>query len=355
MSTFTIRELLHGTKPGRMQSVGIMQVIPLVLTNPDLATDGFATPHSLTVDTRENYGIMGFHNRDGEKPIIVPANTAIMTQKMAQDHAMTKAGLIGQGARRTFLDACCIQETQAGQFGDITGEEIQILPYALRETALKFRGQEGFSKLWPAIRKFNEIAKAQDTRGNLVAFQAKYASVLDQFVAEFEVVPNQIGAIVLVDGKLLGVERAPNHNYWLAVWEPLVRMCYGSQAVIQTVGKTTGTSPSTPSAAKAILDEGITSLDELKAAVDKAIRGAENTARKVVRDLIDDDFKADMDDSMRVSRDGETSEVKVWTLEHDQFIGQAVTDAGDVVYASMTSKAGWKRRRASRKAPAFSL
>lgn len=354
MSTFTIRELLHGTKPGRMQTVGLMQVIPLVLTNEALASNNFATPTMIVADTQTSYGHMGFKNRDADRPVIVPAHTAVMTKTAAQDHAMVKTGLVGKGARRVFDDACCIQQTQPGQFRDVEGKDIQILPYALRETALRMRGNPTYNKLWPAITSFNAQAKA-GTVGNLVAFQDKYASVLDQFVAEFENVPGQVGAIVLVDGKLLGVERAPNPEYWLAVWEPLIRMCYGSQAVLATIGKTTGTSPQTASAAVAILGEGITSLDELAAAVKSAIKGAEDAARQVVRDLIDDEFTAVVDDTMRVSREGHSYEVKVWTLEHDQFVGQAVTDDGVVAYASMTSKAGWKRRNAVRKAPAFAL
>jgi len=354
MSTFTIRELLHGTKPGRMQSVGLMQVIPLVLTDENLASDNFATPAMITVDTSTGYGQMGFQNRDPDRPVIVPAHTAVMTKTSAQDHGMVKAGLVNKGTRRTFNDACCIQETQPGQFRGVEGKDIAILPYALRETALKMRGNTTYNKLWPAIRSFNAQAKA-GTYGNLVSFQDKYASVLDQFVAEFENIPGQVGAIVLVEGKLLGVERAPNPEYWLAVWEPLIRLCYGSQAVLATVGKTTGTSPQTGSAAVAILDEGITSLDELETAVKSAIRGAENAARQVVRDLIDDEFVATIDDTMRVTREGHSYEAKMWNLEHDQFVGQAVTDDGTVVYASMTSKAGWQRRRASRQAPAFAL
>jgi len=354
MSTFTIRELLHGTKPGRMQSVGHMQVIPLVLTSDELASDNFATPAMVTADTATNYGHMGFQNRDADRPAIIPMHTAIITKTPTQDHTMVKAGLVAKGARRVFDDACCIQETQPGQFRGVDGKDIQILPYALRETALRMRGNTTYNKLWPAIRSFNTQAKSGAV-GNLVAFQDKYASVLDQFVAEFENTPGQIGAIVLVDGKLLGVERAPNPEYWLAVWEPLIRLCYGSQAVLATIDKTTGASPDSASAAVALLGEGITSLDELETAVKSAIKGAEDAARKIVRDLIDDEFVATVDDTMRVTREGHSYEAKMWNLEHDQFVGQAVTDDGTVVYASMTSKAGWQRRRAVRKAPAFVL
>jgi hypothetical protein len=354
MSTFTIRELLHGTKPGRMQSVGLMQVIPLVLTSDDLASDNFATPAMITADTLTNYGCLGFQNRDADRPAIIPMHAAIITKTPAQDHTMVKAGLVDKGARRVFNDACCIQETQPGQFHGVDGKDIQILPYALRETALRMRGNRTYNKLWPAIRSFNVQTKSS-TAGNLVAFEEKYARVIDQFVAEFENIPGQIGAIVMVDGKLLGVERAPNLEYWLAVWEPLIRLCYGSQAVIATIGKTTGASPQTASAAVAIMSEDITSLDELENAVKSAIQSSEDAARKVVRDLIDDEFVAEVDDTMRVIREGHSYEVKVWNLEHDQFVGQAITDDGTVVYASMTSKAGWERRRAVKKAPAFSL
>ena len=40
---------------------------------------------------------------------------------------------------------------------------------------------------------------------------------LDEFVAEFECVPRQIGAIILVDDQVVGVERAPSHAYWQSV------------------------------------------------------------------------------------------------------------------------------------------
>lgn len=352
--SFTIRELLHGTKVGRMQSVGLMQVIPLVLASEDLASDNFATPRALSIDTNQGYGNMGFTNKDTEKPVIIPTNTMVLTKRAAQDHAMVKTGLLDKSKHRIFNDACCVQGSQGGYFDNIEGDEIQILPFALRETALNMRGQREFGKLWPAISNFNKVAKS-GTDSNLVSFQTKYGTLLDQFVAEFECVPNQVGAIILVDGQLLGVERTPSVGYWLSVWEPLIRMCYGSQAVIASVGKTTGTSPSSSSAAVAILDEGITSLDELEAAVKSAIRGEEDAARKVVRDLIDDQFESSVDDTLRTTREGHTYDVKVWNIAHDQFVGQAITDDGIVVYASMTSKAGWKRRHAARQTAAFVL
>jgi hypothetical protein len=332
-----------------------MQVIPLILTDEALANDNFEIPTRLTVDTHQSYGNMGFKNESKEKPCIVPASAMVLSKQRAQDHAMVKVGLVQANDHRVFRDACCVQDTQGGHLNNVQGRDIQILPYALRETALRMTGEQSYNKLWPAIRKFNAEANVSGNTGWLVAFQTKYATVLDQFVAEFECVPNQVGALVLIGGNLMGVERAPNQDYWLSVWEPLIRMCYGSHAVMQSVGKSKDAEPTSANAAYDLLQDDIGNLDELEAAVDRCLGQAEESARAIVRDLLDDTFKAKIDDSMKVFREGRHTEIKVWHLEHDQLVGQSVTDDGTVAYASLTAKAGWARKRAARKAPAFSL
>jgi hypothetical protein len=88
-----------------------------------------------------------------------------------------------------------------------------------------------FRKMWEPIAKFNRALDVGEVHGNLVAFLKKYERELDEFVAEFEIVPGQIGAVVLIGGQIVGVELAPSRAYFESVWEALVRVSYGSLAI----------------------------------------------------------------------------------------------------------------------------
>jgi hypothetical protein len=342
---FNIREILHGTQPGALQSVGLMQVIPLILTvEPNTH---FATPHDLLVGVSGHYGHMEFTNKTS-RPGIIPMHTTVITEQRVQDHAMTKAGFVAANKNIVYNDAVCVQSSQGGYLE--RGEhEISILPYALRETALSLRGKKEYNKLWPAIADFNKIA--QVAGGScLVYFVQKFTQVLDQFVAEFECEDNQVGAIILVDGVVLGVERAPSVEYWNAVWEPLVRLCYGSQAIIVGLDK----SENAYDGVYQPIREA-SSLEDLASAVRDADQLQFSQAREIVRGLIDDQFSAKEEEShVTVNPDGRTT-MKIHTVEHDQFAGQVVTDDGMVAYASLFSRSNWKKKRSYRRAEAFAI
>jgi hypothetical protein len=44
-------------------------------------------------------------------------------------------------------------------------------------------------------------------------------------------VAGQVSAVVLADGRVLGVERTPTAAYWETLWAPLLRGCYGAEMV----------------------------------------------------------------------------------------------------------------------------
>ena len=87
----TISEILKGTTAGRMQSVGYMQVIPLISQIED---DRFVSPLEAEVSTR-GYGSMVFNN-PLNKVLIVPLHAGYVVKQAAQDHAMSQAGVIGR-------------------------------------------------------------------------------------------------------------------------------------------------------------------------------------------------------------------------------------------------------------------
>lgn len=142
---------------------------------------------------------------------------------------MTHAAFVLAEKRRRFDTAVCIQETEPGLIRE-GSFRMMVLPYPLREPALEVRHEDNYSRIWPAISALNREAGLEE-EGNLVHFLTRFQRELDQFVAEFECVPEQVGAIILIAGHVVGIERGPSRAYFASIWDALIRECYGSQAV----------------------------------------------------------------------------------------------------------------------------
>lgn len=223
----TVEQILNGTELGRAQSVGQMEVIP-ILGSAD-AMDGDFAPPNFAAGTQD-YAHVELRNMDPDRPTIAPVGAGWLTRQHAQDHATAGAALIKPGETRTLNTAVCIQETQGGTWRATEDTNMVILPAALRAQALSMREGGDLGRLWPAIRSFRQSLGGRG-QGNLIEVLDAHAKELDEFVAEFELVPNQVGAIVLLNGSVVGVERAPNIEFWERLWVPLIRVCYGTLAL----------------------------------------------------------------------------------------------------------------------------
>lgn len=224
-NTVTLDDILFGVGHGRAQSVGNMEVIPLV--DEDGIQDENLGPPEVEVHTVD-YGDVRLRNPSDE-PTIVPPGAGWVVKEAAQDHAIGGGKLIGPGKDKRVDTAMCIQSNQGGTISR-GAHEMLILPAQLRTRALAMRKDHGYEKLWPHLAHFNSGYGIGDDQA-LAPFLKHFKGQLDQFVAEFELVPNQIGAIVLVNGAIVGIELAPNERYWAAVWTPLIRICYGSWSI----------------------------------------------------------------------------------------------------------------------------
>jgi hypothetical protein len=331
----TIRQVLRGCEVGRMQSVGLMQVIPLL---SELEDQRFVSPAQALVSTEE-YGALVFRNPT-PLLLIVPCHIGYVVDERAQDHAMTHAGLVLAEKRRRFDTAVCIQETEPGLIRE-DSYRMMVLPYPLRESALEMRYDETFDRMWPAISALNREAGLGD-EGNLVRFLSHFQRELDQFVAEFECVPDQVGAIILIAGHVVGVERAPSRAYFASIWDALIRECYGSQA-IRVARQLEGELP----IARARLRDDVKSLAGLAAALEEARLREEEAAKATVRDLVDSPFEVEVEDQV--------ADFALETLCNDQFVGQIVREGERVCYASLVTNRGWMRQREWRDAPPFEI
>lgn len=316
----TVEEILRGTRTGPRQSVGVMEVIPLLGEDDDT----FAPPE-VEVGT-SHYGTVDLRN-DGDRPTIVPPGAGWVVRQAAQDHAIGSGKLMRAGESVKIDTAMCIQQSQGGYIRR-DKHPMLVLPAALRGRALAMRNEAGYSKLWDDIGRFNRRVGVSVGHGggHLEYFLRHFAKQLDEFVAEFELVPDQRGAIVIVGGRVVGLELAPNRAYWRHVWEPLVRVCYGSLAI--EVGRALGERASVGRPLR-VTDS---SLEGLEAALAEATAQERADAEAIVRRLAGLVLeRGKTDDRMGRWR----ARIDLTTVASRELAGQVAHRGSEVRYASL--------------------
>lgn len=315
MNRLSIDDILRGTEPGRMQSVGHMQVIPL-LGDDD---DRFAAPE---VEVRTTaYGTVELRH-DDDRPTIIPPGAGWVVDQAAQDHAIGGGVLLAGKSLAKVDTARCIQRSQAGYI-EAAKHPMLVLPAALRPQALAIRKQTGHGMLWDPITQFNKAFGVTEA-GHLEYFLRRFKAELDQFVAEFELLPRQLGAIVLVDGAIAGVERTPSSSFWRALWEPLIRVCYGSLAIQRGQGRSAPPSTRIP-----LASHGAGTVAQLRLALAESQVRERRVVAAVVQQLRDVDLRA------ADKADQVLNRAQLITLASTELAGQIVREGDRVAYASL--------------------
>jgi hypothetical protein len=292
-----------------------MSVIPLLSDGHE--DDTFAPP-DIEAGTRD-YGSVRVRNR-ADRPTIVPTGAAWISRQRAQDHA-AKSGALVRASSTRDIPGYCVQETQGGLLRGVT--DFVVLPAPLRSFALVHRNRSDYSAMWSHIRGFKK-SFALTGAGNLVEFLESFQKELDLFVAEFELVPGQIGAIILIGGQVIGIERAPSVAFWDSLWVPLVRVCYGSLAL-----RVARSGASIPSTRKPLI-VGQSSLDGIRAAIklaDEAMLGLTTT-------LVGNVHNKQL--GLSAGADDELAGMRLLTLASQEYAGQIVRRGQEApVYASI--------------------
>lgn len=343
-SRIEVREVLRGCEAGRLQSVGYMQIIPLV---SDLDDDRFVSPVQCDAAVyTTSYGTLGFRNTS-DSVMIVPCHAGYVVKQHAQNHAMAHAGVVAAAGDRRYDTAACIQASQGG-FISKGSYRMLILPHALREHALQKRGEKNYQKLWDDISVFNQRLGVAG-QGHLEYFLNAFKKELDEFVAEFECIPRQVGAIVLVDDRVVGIERAPSHAYWTSIWPSLIRECYGSLAIevarknLQPSGE-----PSQPDRSPRVqLPVEIASLEELESLIAEIASQEDERARSTVRELLDEPLDLQFEETV--------AEVSIDTATSEHFTGQVMRDGEKIVYASLPATTAFVQSQEWTRSEPFAL
>jgi hypothetical protein len=184
-----------------------------------------------------------------------------------------------------------------------------------------------FRRLWRAIGAFNVRSglPAAMERGHLEYFFSHYREQLDDFAAQFEPTPGAVGCVVLLNGRVVGVERTPSPSYFQAVWRPLVRECYGSQAVLEAQRN------SAPPPTRVPLRQATSRADLLA-----ALREAVDEERRRLDNVLAETLRLTLERS-----EDEAGELTVEAVGDGPFVGQVVRSGGEVVYASLVAADGW--------------
>ncbi len=334
-----LAEVLEGKRAGKIQKCGVMSIIPIFYQDEDLICHNIGSPkQSLRVERNHNYGEMCFKNRSKEKPTIIPNNFAVIdTKQAAQDHAMSKTGFMKPNESASYGDAFCIQESQGGMLQGKDDYDFIVLPYALRHKAFAKKGSSGYSRLWDDIKSFNKEMGVTQRHAHLCYFFEKYNDKLGDFIAQFECHKDQTGAIILIDNKIVGVEIAPNPEYWLDVWKPLIRDCYGSEVIRRLINGAVKVKPLedtkiSKAASLECLERAVVDFeDELKAKTEAILASIANQNLNETRDS---------ETSHRVIEGGVAKKYYILDVKNASYVGQIVKENEFVCYASITANAG---------------
>ena len=314
----TIADILAGRSVGDLQSVGQMQVIPILGEDDDTWSAPDIEASTL------NYGRVNVRNTSNRRTI-VPPGSSFITKQMAQDHGVGDGAIVPANESKEFTNARCVQETQGGLIKSEKGTMV-VLPARLRAQIIrKEKMSHDYSAMWTDIRAHNALFGVTQAgyggRGNVVEFLNGCAKELDEFVAEFEMVDDQIGAIVLVNGKIAGIEIAPNRAYWEFLWTPLIRVCYGSIALLaqRRVGR------GYPETRPAFKCKG-NSLDAIVEALDDAEQASQVIVASVIQGLATKEL------GIPASRAAKLAHVDAAGL-----IGGVLTERSKVAYASLVA------------------
>lgn len=273
----------------------------------------------LYLEEDQNYDTLVMATRSPHVTII-PQGLVYITKERAQDRAIPSAHLV---QTQKACPAFCVQSSQCGlmQRDKTEHREFRLLPAGVRQLALAKRNAGSISTLWDDLATFNQQLNVP---GNfLVSFFQRYQQQLSEFVAEFEVVPSQRGAIILINGEVVGVEVMPNSAAFAAIWEPLIRDCYGAEALLQAKDSRVPAP---------VLMEDVETLDDLLAAVEDLAQRERVWAESVVETAFSQ--------NQQLREEEREGEFQLQTIETAEFDGQLVQRGRDTLYLSLLRKRG---------------
>jgi len=310
------KSLLKEMRFGLPQVAGNMVVIPIVsdTQNVEISEDML-----FNISSDSSYESLTLSN-DDTKPVIVPQGASYINKQTAQDRAVLSAEVI-EVNKSKVVNVSCIQSSQGGHMSTGT-KEFRFIPATLRIKAIEkdeHSSHSEYSLLWKDIEEYKKLV-GLDGRAHMSDFYEKFEKSLEEFIAPFERIEKQIGAVVFINNKIAGVEIYPNYKSWNNVWKKLIRDTYGSEAIAFIKNKRA------VALRPKINIDNVTDFDSLEVEAKTVINDITNNLKEIIDVVIEEDVE-------------ETEVNKVGTyiinnlLTHT-FIGQYIKTGEDIVYVT---------------------
>lgn len=320
-----------------VQSIRNMQIVCLT-TDDEFSHNRFANPMTVLGSNR-SYGHLNLANRDN-KPMIVPAQIAVLTKQAAQNHGMVKGAYISSKSSRDFNDAGCVQGSQTGTIrASESDQSIRFIPFGAREYIFEKVNNNGhLDNIYAAIEKVGAETGANSGK-YLDQYFSKYDKELQEFIAHFERPAKTIGTIVLVDGEIVAIDKFPSFEYAEQVWDALIRDCYGAIAITQERRNKTAEKTFTDAFESTPKNAGESVVEHMKRALKAAKDRIANNVHEKLSELMDVDFSE--------SKDSEEGGYKSHILKSDGdgYIGQVISEGGFNHLVSIVKKDSFNPER----------
>jgi hypothetical protein len=304
-----LKNILGGYKidSTNIQSVGNMAILPII---SDTEFTDVADIHEVTLKKDVDYDLLEFSNSGGNIGIIIQGWT-IITNQNAQDRIVPYAHLVKAGKTKV-VPANCIQEHQCGIHNiNKWDQSFMVLPPSLRGLAITKNSDYEFSQVDSLWESLSTWATGMNCREyGLTHFYSNYKDTLEHFVAEFEPVNKQLGAIVFINGELVAIDIVPTYVMWKRMWRTLIRDSYGAEAI--RLRDSIGAVEIHPT----IDVENIESLEDLNQEATKVSQSFVSSFKGVVSKVVDTEFSYDKLDHI--------DEMSMLKLNNDNYVGQGL-------------------------------
>ena len=322
-----IQELLRGyvVDKSNIQSVGNMTVIPIT---SDTEFTNVADLNDVKLKRDVTYNTLEFSNQSGQVGIVLQGWTIIEPNQKAQDRTVPHAQLI-RAANSKAVPANCVQRTQGELFdvGKLNQDKFMVLPPSLRGIALRKSSytSSNVGDLWEDLGRW--ITGVDCNTNGLQIFYSQFEDKLEQFVAQFEPVEKQLGAIVLINGQIVAIDILPKYSNWKQCWRALIRDSYGAEAVRMATNE--GSHDMSPK----FDTTKINSIDDLINVYETAKSSFYNEIQRLVGESIQL--------SLLYKELERMSELTMLKFENEQFVGQGVLHGSNhFIYLSLLSTKG---------------
>ncbi len=314
-----LREYLAGFEPKQPQIVGNMAVIPLI--NSQVQFEGIAGVENVKLKQDCNYDCLEFITLE-DKLTVVPNGFTLITKEPAQDRTVPITHVLNKFKK---VSAYCVQSSQGGLMNPKNNhlQTRRLLPLRIRQYAYQIHQKNSdIGALWGQLGKMN---KQTGVKGDyLVRFFDNFKQQLEEFIAQFEPVYKQRGAITIINGRVVGIDIMPSYQSFLKIWELLIRDCYGAEAIIQQ-------GDFNPISITSLQD--VKDINHLLEAV-KQMAGAEkNWAYRIVKAVLDQEVFLETSENLRTKTVGK---LRLKNILTDELEGQGIINQNDeMIYLSL--------------------